>query len=57
LFDTDKVGQAGQILSRLMAAPELLKCAGQAARERALREFSASKMVAEYRLLYSNLGL
>ena len=57
LFDADKIGQAGQILSRLMAAPELLKCAGQAARERVLQEFSASKMVAEYRLLYSNLGL
>jgi len=57
LFDADKVGPAGQVLSRLMASPELLKCAGQAARERVLREFSASKMVAEYRLLYSNLRL
>jgi glycosyltransferase involved in cell wall biosynthesis len=55
LFEADKVEPAAQLLSRLMAAPETLQCAGQAARERVLREFSASKMVAEYRLLYSNL--
>jgi glycosyltransferase involved in cell wall biosynthesis len=55
LFEANKVGPPVQILSRLMAAPETLKPAGQAARERVLREFSASKMVAEYRLLYSNL--
>jgi glycosyltransferase involved in cell wall biosynthesis len=55
LFEPDEVEPAAQILSRLMAGPEILKRAGQAARERVLREFSASKMVAEYRLLYSNL--
>ena len=55
LFEADKVEPAAQILSRLMAAHEILQCAGQAARERVLREFSSSKMVAEYRLLYSNL--
>jgi len=44
-----------QILRRLMATPELLRRAGQAARERVLREFSAAKMVAKYRHLYSNL--
>ena len=55
LFETDKLETAAQILSRLMAAPEILRRAGQAARERVLRGFSASKMVAEYRLLYSNL--
>jgi glycosyltransferase involved in cell wall biosynthesis len=55
LFEAGKVEPGAQILSRLMAAPEILRSAGQAARERVLREFSASKMVAEYRLLYSNL--
>lgn len=55
LFEADKVEPAAQILTRLMAAPEIMRRAGQAARERVLREFSASKMVAEYRLLYSNL--
>lgn len=55
LFEADKVELAAQILSRLMGAPEILRCAGQAARQRVLREFSATKMVAEYRLLYSNL--
>jgi glycosyltransferase involved in cell wall biosynthesis len=55
LFEAGRVEQAAQILSRLMAAPESLQGAGQAARERVVREFSASKMVAEYRLLYSNL--
>jgi glycosyltransferase involved in cell wall biosynthesis len=55
LFEADKISSVVQILSRLIAAPEILKSAGQAARERVLREFSASKMVAEYRLLYSNL--
>ena len=55
LFEAGKVEAAAQILSRLMATPEILKGAGQAARVRVLREFSASKMVAEHRLLYSNL--
>jgi glycosyltransferase involved in cell wall biosynthesis len=55
LFEAGNVEKAAQILSRLMAAPESLQGAGQAARERVVREFSASKMVAEYRLLYSNL--
>lgn len=55
LFEANKVGAAAQILSRLMATPETLQIAGQVARERVLREFPASKMVAEYRLLYSNL--
>jgi glycosyltransferase involved in cell wall biosynthesis len=55
LFEVDKAQAAAQILSRLMASPEILQGAGQAARERVLREFSASKMVAEHRLLYSNL--
>ena len=54
LFEADKVEPAVQILSRLMAAPEILCGPGQAGRERVLREFSASKMIAEYRLLYSN---
>jgi glycosyltransferase involved in cell wall biosynthesis len=55
LFEPDKVEPAVQILRRLMATPELLRRAAQAARERVLGEFSASKMVAEYRHLYSNL--
>ena len=55
LFEADKVEPAVQFLSRLIGAPEILKPVGQVARERVLREFSASKMVAEYRLLYSNL--
>jgi glycosyltransferase involved in cell wall biosynthesis len=55
LFQVDKVEAAAQLLSRLMATPKVLQRAGQAARERVLREFSASKMVAEYRLLYSNI--
>jgi glycosyltransferase involved in cell wall biosynthesis len=55
LFEPGKAEQAAQILNRLMAAPEFLKRSGQAARERVLREFSASKMVAEYRGLYSNI--
>ncbi|HTL18889.1 MAG TPA: glycosyltransferase family 4 protein [Patescibacteria group bacterium] len=55
LFEADKVESAVQILRRLMATPELLRRAGQAARERVLREFSAAKMVAKYRHLYSNL--
>ena len=55
LFEADKVEPAARILSRLMGTSEILQRAGQAARERVLREFSASKMVAEYRLLYSNL--
>ena len=55
LFEANKVEPATQILSRLMAEPETLQTAGQAARERVLREFSASKMVAEYRQFYSNL--
>src|SRR5581483_5766403 len=52
LFEANKVEAAAQILSRLMAAPASLQKAGQAARERVLSEFSATKMVAEYRLLY-----
>ena len=55
LFEAGKVEQAAQILSRLMTAPECLQGAGQAARERVVRKFSTSKMVAKYRLLYSNL--
>ena len=55
LFEADQVEAAAQILNRLMASPELLQSAGQAARRRVLREFSATKMVAETRLLYSNL--
>lgn len=55
LFELDKVEGAAQILSRLMTTPEILHRAGQSARGRLLREFSASKMVAEYWLLYSNL--
>lgn len=55
LFDANKAEPAAQMLGRMMASPEILQGAGQAARERVLREFSASKMVAEYRLLYSNL--
>jgi len=55
LFEANKVQAAAQILSRLMAAPKILQTAGRAARERVLGEFSASKMVAEHRLLYSNL--
>jgi glycosyltransferase involved in cell wall biosynthesis len=55
LFEAGKVEPAVHILSHLMAVPDNLKRAGQAAHERVLREFSASKMVAEYRLLYSNI--
>jgi glycosyltransferase involved in cell wall biosynthesis len=55
VFEPGKAEQAAQILSRLIAAPEMLQSAGQAAHERGLREFSASKIVAEYRLLYSNI--
>jgi glycosyltransferase involved in cell wall biosynthesis len=55
LFEAENVEPAAQILRRLMAVPEMLQGAGQAARERVAREFSASKMVAEYRLLYSNI--
>lgn len=55
LFEAGKVEQAAQILRRLMAAPEILQSAGQAASERVFREFSVSKMVAEYRLIYSNI--
>jgi glycosyltransferase involved in cell wall biosynthesis len=55
LFQAGNVESAAQILSRLMAVPDILQRAGQAARERVLNEFSGSKMVAEYRLLYSNL--
>ena len=55
LFDAGKVEPAVQILSGLMAEPGRLQEAGQLARGRVFREFSATKMVAEYRRLYSNL--
>lgn len=55
LFEAGEAEAAARILSRLMTVPERLQQAGQAARERVLKAFSASKMVAEYRLLYSNI--
>jgi glycosyltransferase involved in cell wall biosynthesis len=55
LFEVDKPQTAAQTLSRLIAAPGTLLSAGQAAGQRVRREFSASKMVAEHLLLYSNL--
>jgi glycosyltransferase involved in cell wall biosynthesis len=55
LFEPNDIAGAARILSRLMSASEVLQKAGQAARERVGREFCASKMVAEYRLIYSNL--
>jgi glycosyltransferase involved in cell wall biosynthesis len=56
LYEPDNRSQAAQILARLAADRSQCRIAGQKARLRVIQEFSISKMVANYRSIYSSLS-
>ncbi|HLH57248.1 MAG TPA: glycosyltransferase family 4 protein [Verrucomicrobiae bacterium] len=55
LFEPGRFEDAAKILQGLIASPKELQGVGNMAHQRVLCEFCASKMVAQYQLLYSNL--
>ncbi|MGH7950736.1 MAG: glycosyltransferase family 4 protein [Limisphaerales bacterium] len=55
LFEPGNVSQAIAILSQMISQPDLARQMGHHAMERIKKEFSATKMVAEYRRIYFNL--
>ena len=56
LYEPGQVVPAAQILARLARSPELIRKAGEAARQRVRAEFNASRMAREYAELYGQLS-
>jgi glycosyltransferase involved in cell wall biosynthesis len=55
LFEPGDVNRAADVLRHLLAHPEVREAVGRQARSRALRVFTAKRMVSEYQDLYGRL--